>query len=79
MGSSGVTFVWVLLVTDVWDALCFDVSRGAEAVWTGSLGESGRADDEGYGRLALSSANVAGGTKKAISTGAIFIGYNVGK
>jgi hypothetical protein len=33
----------------------------------------------GYRRLALSSANVAGGTKKAISTGAIFIGYNAGK
>lgn len=28
--------------------------------------------------LSLASANVAGGTKKACATGAIFIGYNVG-
>jgi hypothetical protein len=29
--------------------------------------------------LALSTANVAGSTKKAISSGAIFVGYCVGK
>lgn len=28
--------------------------------------------------LSLSTSNVAGGTKKACATGAIFIGYNVG-
>lgn len=28
--------------------------------------------------LSLNSANIAGGTKRAISTGAIFIGYNAG-
>ena len=28
--------------------------------------------------LALASSNIAGGTKKACATGAVFIGYNVG-
>ena len=28
--------------------------------------------------LSLASSNIAGGTKKACATGAIFIGYNVG-
>ena len=67
---------------------CLPVIVGAVIVWKGSW--SGRGLPlAGYYLipifgapyvllLALSSANIAGGTKKACATGAIFVGYNVG-
>ena len=42
-----------------------------------------KADDQSFGApyvllLSLAAANVTGATKKAVTSGAIFIGYNVG-
>ncbi|GJE90153.1 hypothetical protein PsYK624_062780 [Phanerochaete sordida] len=67
---------------------CLPVMVGAIILWRGSWQERGLALFGYYlipvfGApyvllLALASANVAGGTKKACATGAVFVGYNVG-
>ncbi|THG96701.1 hypothetical protein EW026_g5177 [Hermanssonia centrifuga] len=67
---------------------CLPVMVGAIILWRGSWHERGLALFGYYlipifGApyvllLAVASSNVAGGTKKACATGAIFIGYNVG-
>ncbi|PSR72625.1 hypothetical protein PHLCEN_2v11509 [Hermanssonia centrifuga] len=67
---------------------CLPVMVGAVILWRGSWHERGLALFGYYlipifGApyvllLAVASSNVAGGTKKACATGAIFIGYNVG-
>ncbi|KAI0818858.1 MFS general substrate transporter [Irpex lacteus] len=73
----------------LWCALsCLPVMAGAIILWKGPWQERGLSVF-GYSLLpifaapyilvlSLASANVAGGTKKACATGAIFIGYNVG-
>ncbi|KAI0083981.1 MFS general substrate transporter [Irpex rosettiformis] len=73
----------------IWCALsCLPVLAGAIILWKGSWHQRGLAVF-GYSLLpvfaapyllilSLAASNVAGGTKKACATGAIFIGYNVG-
>ncbi|KAI0685496.1 MFS general substrate transporter [Cytidiella melzeri] len=73
----------------LWLAIsCLPVMAGAIIIWRGSWDHRGLAVF-GYSLIpafaapyilvvALASANVAGGTKKACATGAVFIGYNIG-
>ena len=68
---------------------CLPVLAGAIIVWKGSWTSGRGVPLFGYYLipvfgapyvmlLALSTANITGGTKKACATGAIFVGYNVG-